>query len=90
MNPLASGSIGLFNISIRIDILIRDMLTVDEILDFTDELLGTITSIVVDNNAVGGFIFQDADEVFYDVEGNFLFRTINFIIPVMILFSGAE
>lgn len=88
MNPLVAGQFGIFSIPAQVDILIRDMDSTDEIKEFTEELLNMVFAIDIENDAVGRFIFQDASEVFYDSDGGFMFRTINFIMPVTIFFNG--
>lgn len=92
MNPLATPTIGKYAISFKADILVRDIQTFDTLLEFTQTFIQHLSTIDIpdvpeSNCGIGKFVFEDSSEPMFDEIGMFIFRTINFSIPLLLFFG---
>lgn len=75
------GSIIMKEHNFRIDLILRELRSQNEIISITDKIINVVTNIEFDG--FGKIYHIDASEIDFELEKQFQFRSLNFVYPQM-------
>ena len=88
LDVLDLGSYVILYYQWRIELIVREIITQDEMLTITQEIVESMITIENIENGVGKVFIMDIGEPGYDVEKMFQFRTMVFFVPVLLYVGG--